>query len=140
LFSFFNEISIINQLSSNLFQKRLPDGVTIAQFSVLNHLIRVQDGQTPLVLASAFQVPKTSMTHSLASLEKRGLITMKPNLEDGRSKCVWLTQTGRAFRDQAITNLAEDLMRIAPKLDIEEVMGLLPTLAKVRSVLDEDRN
>lgn len=65
---------------------------------------------------------------------------MKPNLEDGRSKCVWLTQTGRAFRDQAITNLAEDLMRIAPKLDIEEVMGLLPTLAKVRSVLDEDRN
>lgn len=53
LFAFFNEVGIINQLSSALFQARLPDGVTLAQFTVLNHLIRVRDGQTPLAMARA---------------------------------------------------------------------------------------
>ena len=140
LFAFFNEIGIINQLSSSLFQKRLADGVTVAQFSVLNHLSRVKDGQTPLVLASAFQVPKTSMTHTLAGLEKRGLIAMKPNQNDGRSKCVWLTQAGSDFRTESITALSEDIKRLAPQLDVDDLMTSLPILAKVRSVLDKDRD
>lgn len=114
--------------------------MTIAQFSVLNHLFRVRDGQTPLAMASAFQVPKTTMTHSLAGLEKRGLVVMKPNLDDGRSKCVWLTDAGRTFRDQAIADLAQDMMRLAPKLNLNEVIETMPVLARVRSVLDEDRN
>ena len=140
LFAFFNEIGIINQLASSLFQKRLADGVTVAQFSVLNHLSRVQDGQTPLALASAFQVPKTTMTHTLAGLEKRGLIVMKPNQDDGRSKCVWLTQAGSEFRSQSISALAEDIKRLAPQLDTDEMMQSIPMLAKVRTVLDEDRD
>lgn len=138
LFSFFNEIGIINQLSSSLFQKRLSDGVTVAQFSVLNHLTRVQDGQTPLVLASAFQVPKTTMTHTLASLENRGLIEMKPNADDGRSKCVWLTNTGQNFREEAIVSLAEDMKRLAPQLDTDAMIKAIPMLVKVRSVLERD--
>ena len=140
LFAFFNEIGIINQLSSALFQKRLADGVTVAQFSVLNHLSRVRDGQTPLVLASAFQVPKTTMTHTLAGLEKRGLIVMKPNQQDGRSKCVWLTQAGKDFRSQSIAALAEDIKRLAPQLDIDAMMSSIPMLSKVRTVLDKDRD
>ena len=140
LFAFFNEVGIINQLSSALFQKRLPDGVTVAQFSILNHLIRVKDGQTPLRLASAFQVPKTTMTHSLAGLEKRGLVEMRANPEDGRSKCVWLTEAGRAFREAAIGALAEDAARLAPQLDVQGIMEMVPKLAEVRMVLDRDRD
>lgn len=140
LFAFFNEIGIINQLASALFQKRLPDGVTVAQFSVLNHLIRVQDGQTPLKLASAFQVPKTSMTHSLAELERRGLVEMRRNPADGRSKCVWLTAAGRAFRDEAIAALGEDMARLVEKIDVGAVAQVTPELAKVRAVLDKDRD
>jgi len=140
LFTFFNEIGIINQLSSSLFQKRLADGVTIAQFSVLSHLCRVKDGQTPLVLASAFQVPKTSMTHTLSGLEKRGLVEVKPNKEDGRSKCIWITESGREFRDQSIAALAQDMMRLAPHLDLEEMINTIPILEKVRTVLDADRD
>ena len=65
---------------------------------------------------------------------------MNPNLKDGRSKCVWLTQAGREYRDQAIASFAQDLMRIAPKLNLNEVVGVIPTLTKVRKVLDEDRS
>ena len=140
LFALFNEIGIINQLASTLFQQRLPDGVTVAQFSVLNHLTRVEDGQTPLVLASAFQVPKTTMTHSIAELERRGLVKIEPNPEDGRSKCVWLTQSGRVFRQEAIDSLVSDMKRLAPHLSPREVAELLPRLAHIRKILDEDRN
>ena len=70
-FNFFNEIGIIAQLSRTLLEARLPDGMTAMHFFIVNHLIRVADGRTPLDLARAFQVPKTSMTHSLAGLERR---------------------------------------------------------------------
>ena len=139
-FMFFNETAIVNQLASTLFQKRLPDGVTIAQFSVLNHLIRVRDGQTPLQLASAFQVPKTSMTHSLMKLEDKGFITFKANPSDGRSKCVWLTDSGRAFREAAIESLNQDILRLAPQLDFEAMAAALPVLQQVRQLLDKDRD
>ncbi len=69
IFALFNEIGIINQLAAALFESRLPPGVLVSHFSVLNHLIRVRDGATPLQLANAFQVPKTTMTHTLAGLE-----------------------------------------------------------------------
>ena len=140
LFAFFNEIGIINQLSSTMFQKRLADGVTVAQFAVLNHLTRVQDGQTPLALASAFQVPKTTMTHTLAGLSTRGLIEMRPNAEDGRSKIVFLTDAGRTFREQSIASLIPDLSRLEASLDIQEMTEMIPALSKVRSILDADRD
>ena len=84
-FRLFNEIGILAQLSRALLVARLPDGLVLPHFTVINHLIRVKDGQTPLQLARAFQVPKTSMTHTLAGLEKRGLVEMRTNPEDARS-------------------------------------------------------
>ena len=80
-FSFFNEIGIIAQLSRAAMEVRLPNGLTLPHFSVVNHLTRVRDGQTPLALAKAFQVPKTTMTHTLAGLLKHGFVDMRPNPE-----------------------------------------------------------
>ena len=140
IFGFFNEIGIISQLSRALFEARLPDGVTVAHFSVLNHLVRVEDGRTPLEIARAFQVPKTTMTHTLAGLEARGLVAMKPNPRDGRSKCVWLTDAGRSFRDRAQHDLVADLQPLAAKLDLAEMMAIVPALERVRKVLDENRD
>ena len=56
-FQFFTEAGILAQLSRALFEARLPEGFTLSQFTVLNHLTRVKDGRTPLELARAFQVP-----------------------------------------------------------------------------------
>lgn len=139
-FRLFNEIGIIAQLSRALFEARLPPGFVLAQFAVLNHLVRLGDGQTPLALARAFQVPKTSMTHSLAVLEREGLIAFAPNPEDGRSKLVTLTDAGRAFRQSAIEALGPDLARIAAALPAEEMAALLPGLEALRKFLDADRD
>jgi DNA-binding MarR family transcriptional regulator len=139
-FQLFTEIGIISQLSRAMFEARLPNGLLLPHFSVINHLIRVQDGQTPLHLARAFQVPKTSMTHTLAGLEKRGFVVMKPNPEDARSKQVWLTEAGRSFRDQAIAGLAPDIGAVTDALSADEVSDVISRLERLRKRLDAFRD
>lgn len=139
-FRLFNEIGIIGQLSRSLFEARLPPGFVLAQFSVLNHLVRVRDGVTPLALARAFQVPKTSMTHSLGVLEGAGLIELRKNPGDGRSKLVWITQSGLAFRQSAIEALGPDLQRIAQSVPHADILRILPELEALRKFLDQDRD
>jgi DNA-binding MarR family transcriptional regulator len=139
LFAFFNEVAIIGQLSGSLFERRLPDGFLVSHFAVLNHLTRLGDGKTPLDLARAFQVPKTTMTHTLAGLERAGFIRFAPNPADGRSKCAMLTDTGRDFRDQAIARLAPDLTELARAFPPERMAAVLPLLAGIRAWLDDER-
>lgn len=138
-FEFFNEIGIIEQLSRTLFEARLPRGVLVSHFSILNHLIRVADGRTPLELARAFQVPKTTMSHSLGLLTRKGWVEMRPNPSDARSKCVWITEAGRRFREEAIDLLIPDIESLARSIPAETVRALLPGLRHIRGVLDAAR-
>lgn len=139
-FMLFNEIGIIEQLSRTMFEARLPPGFVLSQFAVLNHLVRVGDGRTPVAIARAFQVPKTSMTHSLSVLEHAGLIEVRKNPKDGRSKLIHITDAGRKFRQDAIESLAPDLTRVAAALPPERVALLLPDLEALRKFLDSDRD
>lgn len=138
-FALLNEIAIIAQLSGSLLERRLPKGFLVSHFAVLNHLSRLGDGRTPLEIARAFQVPKTTMTHTLQGLEKAGLIGFAPNPKDGRSKCVTLTEAGRDFRDASVAALGPDIERIARDFPPERIAGLLPALADLRAWLDRDR-
>ena len=140
VFTFFNEIGIINQLATSAFNKRMPGGLHISHFSVLNHLVRLGDGRTPLSLASAFQVTKGTMTHTLATLKKRGFIKFASHDTDKRSKLVFLTDQGRAFREQAILSLESAFRKLNGKLDVQDLEKMLPRLADIRRVLDENRD
>ncbi len=139
-FELFNEIGIVEQLSRAAFEARLPKGVLVSHFTVLNHLIRVGDGPTPLALATAFQVPKTTLSHTLALLDKRGWIEMRPNPADARSKCVWITDAGRAFREEAIIAMTPDLADVARAFSPEAVASILPHLKALREFLDRRRD
>ena len=139
-FAFFTEVGILAQLSRALFEARLPPGFAVPQFSVLNHLVRVRDGRTPLELARAFQVPKTSMTHSLAVLQRARLIEVRPNPKDGRSKCVFLTDAGRAFRAEALTRVMPDMAAVAAAFPAERVSALIPALTELRQTMDAMRD
>lgn len=139
-FTFFNEIGIIAQLSRAAMEARLPKGLTLPHFSVINHLIRVRDGQTPLTLARAFQVPKTTMTHTLSGLLEHGFVEMRPNPKDGRSKTVWLTDAGRTFREAAIKASDPDIEALKAAFPKQKVERLLPLLADIRSFMDAYRD
>ena len=134
------ETGIITQLATTMLEAHLPKGMVAAQFSVLNHLSSRPDGQTPLRIARAFQVPKTSMTHSLAVLERAGFIETAPNPEDGRSKLVRITAAGLEFRAGVIAALAPELARSLAPLKPDTLEALLPRLTHLREVLDTARD
>ncbi|WP_299202057.1 MarR family transcriptional regulator [uncultured Tateyamaria sp.] len=139
-FEVFNEIGIIEQLSRAILEARLPHGLIAPHFSVLNHLTRVSDGRTPMEMARAFQVPKTSMTHTLKGLEAHGLVETRPNPEDGRSKRVWLTQAGRDLRAEVIAALGPDFAKLAREFDVARLVEIRPVLSDLRAYLDAARD
>ena len=112
----------------------------VSHFCVLNHLERVGGGPTPLHLARASQVPKTTMTHTLAGLEAMGLVETRPNPLDGRSKRVWITPRSREMRAGAVAALGPDAARLRGRLPTARIAALLPALVELRRVLDEDRD
>lgn len=140
LFDLFNEIGIIEQLSRASMEARLPRGLIAPHFTVLNHLVRLGDGRAPIDMARAFQVPKTTLTHTLKGLEGQGLIEMRPNPDDGRSKLVYLTDAGRTLRQNTIAALGPDFDRIAAGLDISQLEQIIPALRALRIFLDDDQN
>ena len=140
LFDLFTEIAIIAQLNRAALEARLPHGLIAPHFSVLNHLARVGDGCTPIEMARAFQVPKTSMTHTIKGLEVHGLIQTRANPQDGRSKRVWLTDAGRAMRADVIAALGEGFQALTAELDMSRISAITPVLSELRMHLDQARD
>ncbi|MGB7240719.1 MAG: MarR family transcriptional regulator [Sulfitobacter sp.] len=139
-FALIYEVGIINQIGTAFLEARLPGGLLVSHFGVVSHLIRVGDGATPLELARAFQVAKTTMTHTLAGLEKHGFVEMRPNPGDKRSKQVWLTSSGKQFRDDALTKLAPLFEVLDKQFSSDRVAAILPELAEFRAVIDRLRD
>ncbi len=140
LFDIFKEIGIIEQLSRALLEVRLPSGLIAPHFAVLNHLINRGDGAVPIEMARAFQVPKTTMTHTLKGLVAHGLIDLRANADDGRSKRVWLTPKGRQMRDDVIAAMAPEFSKLTAGFDVDMLTDIKPTLIALRQYLDDARN
>ena len=139
VFGFFTEIGIINQLSTALFAKSLPDGVHPSHFSILNHLVLRGDGKPPLRIASAMQVTKNTMTHSLKVLQHKGYIDVQPDPNDGRGKLVFLTETGRSFREDAIVRVSAMFKDTIGEDQIAIMRRIRNDLEQMRKHLDNNR-
>jgi DNA-binding MarR family transcriptional regulator len=85
-FRVLNEIGIIDQLGTTLFERAMPHGLTVPQFVVLNHFVRLGGDKTPMALAEALQVTKATMTSTLQRLEQKGFIAVTPDPHDGRGR------------------------------------------------------
>ena len=139
VFGFFNEIGIINQLATAIFANSLPDGVHPSHFGILNHLVRMGDGKSPMRIASAMQVTKNTMTHSLKILQDRDYINVQPDPDDGRGKLVYLTQAGRLFREEAIVLVIKRVEPIIGSEQIAIMRRIRGDLALMRQHLDNNR-
>lgn len=139
LFTFFNEIGIIDQLARTAFERVLPKGMTVPQFSVLNHFVRLGGPRTPAQLASSFQVSRATMTNTLKRLDEAGLIVSHRDPNDGRSKQIDITQTGREMRERSVANLMPLLAEMARRLDVTSLAEVIPTLQAARIELDNSR-
>ncbi len=138
-FSLFLEIGIIAQLSGNRFQRALSHGLTMAQFSLLTHCIRLGDGWTPARLAAAFQVTRGTMTNTLQKLEAKGFIRVDPDPDDARSKRVFLTAPGRAAQEEALKALVPEIVQLPAGFPPTLAAEILPALERLRIWLDTNR-
>jgi len=138
-FTFFNEINIIAQLSSNAFDRALPIGLSRSQFSVLNWFVRVDSVATPGRLSTAFMVTKGAMTNTLKKLQEKGLIDVKPDESNGRQKIVTMTARGRQVRDQALREAGPMMMEYVEHFSLDGLRQQLPFLQELRQYLDEKR-
>jgi DNA-binding MarR family transcriptional regulator len=139
-FEFFNEIGIIDQLVSTMLTNALPHGITKAQFTVLNHFVRLDIVEkSPADLASAFQVRRPTMTSTLARMESAGLVVIRDDPRDGRRKLVSITETGREMREECILALATMTPIMEAVITNAEMQELLPKLRTLRIGLDDLR-
>ena len=138
-FRMFNEIGIISQLSSNRLERVLPPGMSIAQFSLLNHLVRLGGAWAPSRLARAFQVTKGAMTNTLQRLEAQGLIRIAVDPDDARGKLVEITGAGRKMREQCVRATAIALGDVVKLIPSKDVSAVLPFLENLRATLDANR-
>ena len=138
-FRVLNRIGIISQLAQNIFTRRLPHEMTLAQFTVLNHLARLGGHRSPVELARSFQVSKGAITNTIGRLDDKGFVTVTPDPKDGRAKRVALTPTGQVARNEAVTALAEPLRALGTEIPSEEFEAALPFLEKLGRWLDTHR-
>jgi DNA-binding MarR family transcriptional regulator len=138
-FRVMNEIGIIDQLGTTLFERAMPFDLTLPQFVVLNHLIRMGTDRSPVELASAIQVTKATMSSTLQRLESKGFISSTPDKQDGRSKRIAITQAGRNARDQSIKAIEDDLIAMEDEVGRPEMEAALPFLIALRTCLDRRR-
>lgn len=139
-FEALTEIGIVQQLASAELARHLPDGLHPSHFGVLRHLSRRGDGRTLLAVARAMQTTKPNMTNTLARLTERGLVEVRPNPGDGRSKLMFLTDAGREFVATAAERIAPALTEVDRRLGLDRVAAMLPELRALRETLDAMRD
>ena len=137
-FAYFIEACETVHLSEAMLDRCLPDDMHRSHFYIVNHLVRLGDGQTPLQITAAMHVTKATVSNSLALLEKRGFVKTRPCDLDARSKQVFLTERGREFQKQTIGTLAA-LFGSFLRQDDYRIMGeALPGLVAIRRLLQDN--
>lgn len=139
IYQFFNEIGIIDSLSTAHLERVLPDGLKKSHFGVLNHMVRLGKQESPAELASAFQVARPSMTNTLQKLEAKGYIEIVPHPSDGRSKLALITPAGRSIRHAAIEAIIPLFEPLLGTIDRSALDAAMPVLEAVRVYMDENR-
>jgi DNA-binding MarR family transcriptional regulator len=134
----FSEIVMVETLARNRVSRALPRGMELSHFMVLNHFARLGGEKTPAQLARIFHVTKGAMTNTIARLEAAGYVHVRPDWEDGRRKLVSISHAGRGARDRAVAAIGPVFDDVAAELGLERMRAMLPTLRRLRELLDPD--
>ncbi len=115
-------------------QLRAEGDLSYVQFQILAGLNNAPGGQQRMTdIADRVVYSRSGLTYQAAQLDKAGLITRTPSLDDERSTTVTVTPAGRALLARVLPGHVEVVGRMlfAP-LDRQDVAGLTSTLVRVR--------
>jgi DNA-binding MarR family transcriptional regulator len=133
----FDEIRYIEHLVRTAIARKLPVGLTYPQFEVMNLLSRRGDGITPLDIARALQMTKSSLTNTLQRLCARHLVRVEICANDGRRKRIWLTPEGRQAYGKSMAAIRPRMESLRDGFTQKEFREALPFLRALRTWLGE---
>lgn len=134
--SLFAELFMTDQLARAAVAKRLPKGMELSHFSVLNHLARSTEERSPAQLAKAFHLTRGAMTNTLSKLEMAGHVHIRPDWDDARRKFVAISPAGRQARDAALRSISPIIAGLTETLGDARVRAVLPVLRELRLELE----
>lgn len=112
-----------------------PVGITSGQFSLLNALNRPDPPKVGSV-AQLLAMDRTTLTAALKPLERDGLVTIKVDPDDRRSRLLHLTETGQKVLASAVPiwrDLHAAVEAELTALQPDALRGALNTLSRSRS-------
>ena len=135
----FSEITSIDHLFKSILNKKLPVGMEISHFSILNYLSYVDEENTPAQIAKTFNLTKGAITNTLNKLSQSGYIHIRPDWDDGRKKFINISPSGVKAKDQALNNILPLLDEIMYIVNPEKIALILPTLREIRILLNKEK-
>ena len=133
------EIDMIAHMAACEFERLLPDGLTAAQYGVLNRILRRGEPETIGELAAAFQVSQPTMSSTVRRLEDKKLITLVPDKDDRRIKRVNVTRAGSSLRKKTVRRLEPYFEEFAAETAAVDWKSILPALTQLRAVFARRR-
>jgi len=131
----FSEILTVDQLARAAMADRLPKGMELSHFSVLNHLAHAGAERTPAQLARTFHLTRGAMTNTLGRLEWAGWVHIRPDWDDARRKLVAISPTGLTVRDAAVASIVPMFAQLVDRVGTDRVRSVLPVLRELRLCL-----
>ena len=90
-----------------------------------------RDGLNPRDISEITEQPSNTVSRGTASLVTKGLITNKPDPEDARKRCLFLTRKGRDIYEEAMAICVEAEREMLACLDDNELKTLDRLLDKL---------
>lgn len=134
------EVSIVAHLADVLFARHLPEGITTAQFGVLNRLVRLDLDETLSEVAAAFRVTRATMSSTVEKLERKQLITLSRCRLDGRQRRIAITPQGREVRAQGVEAQLTLIARYGEFVSEAQWRNLASILGQIRFELEAATN
>jgi DNA-binding MarR family transcriptional regulator len=126
---------IANKLSRTatvLYQKRF--GVNVTEWRILS-LLAIEPDISAARICHVIGFDKGPVSRTLALLQTRGLVRIRPDRQDARTHSISLTPKGRTTHDQVIVVALERERRLLSSLRKDEREVLINLLRRVHSNL-----
>ncbi|HEY0201210.1 MAG TPA: MarR family winged helix-turn-helix transcriptional regulator [Burkholderiaceae bacterium] len=111
-------------------------GLKTTQYSLLSTLLR-QGPVRPGELAGAMRMDASTLTRNLQPLQAAGWVALTPGA-DGRSRCVQITEAGRAKRQQAQRHWHAAQEALNARIGTGRVVALHALIDEALALLDAD--
>jgi DNA-binding MarR family transcriptional regulator len=134
---------LLNRVTSRanqLWVKTLREhGLTIGRWQVLSVLSRF-DGSRIGTIADLSGGEQPAVSRVVDQMERDGLVTRRPALDDSRAVQVWITKGGRKLLDELMPHAERFVDRMVRTLSEKEISNMTSCLERLFSDLQEDES